>query len=282
MTEASGQSVRARRRRGFTLVELLVVIGILSLLVALLVPSLTRAMVLARSAACRTHLAGLARANAFYAGDNDGRYVPAASDIFAGAAGNLHRWHGVRPDTSSPFDPAAGPLAEYLGSDGSIKQCPAFTDFRSDSGAAAYEAGSGGYGYSDLYVGSTFWRDGFHYDSPGQLLGARAEDVTRTAETLMFADAATPVAFGGKTWYVEESFAYCVFMLDDKGAVIDARRQPSIHFRHLRAANVAWCDAHVSKRDDFHSVTSNSYGADPAAMHVGWFGPDDNSLFDLE
>jgi prepilin-type N-terminal cleavage/methylation domain-containing protein/prepilin-type processing-associated H-X9-DG protein len=282
MAEASGQSVRAPRRRGFTLIELLVVIAILALLVAMLVPSLARAMALARSAACRTHLGGLARANALYESDNEGGYVPAASDIFAGTAGNLHRWHGVRPDTDSPFEPVAGPLARYLGGGGQIKQCPAFTDFRTGSGAAAYEAGSGGYGYSDMYVGSTFWRDGFYYNSPGQLLGAQIEDVKNPTQTLMFADAATPVAFGGQEWYVEESFAYCVFMLDDKGAVIDARRQPSIHFRHLRTANVAWCDAHVSKRSDFHSVTSNSYGADPEAMHVGWFGPDDNSLFDLE
>ena len=282
MGEANAQSGRKPAARAFTLIELLVVVAILALLVALLVPSLARAKELARSAACRTHLAGLAKVNSLYAGENDGRYVPAASDIFAGAAGNLHRWHGVRPDTSSAFDPAAGPLAEYLGSDGRIKQCPAFTDFRADSGAAAYEAGSGGYGYSDLYVGSTFWRHGFHHDSPGQLLGARAEDVKRPAETLMFADAATPMAFGPKAWYVEESFAYCVFMLDDKGRVTAARRQPSIHFRHLGAANVAWCDAHVTQRSDFRSVTWNSYGADPEAMHVGWFGPDDNSLFDLE
>ena len=255
------------------------VIAILALLAALLVPSLARAKAMARSAACRTHLAGLARSNALYAGDSDGGYVPAASDI---TAGNLHRWHGVRPDTASPFDPAAGPLAKYLGGGGQINHCPAFTDFRTDSGAAAYEAGSGGYGYSDIYVGSTFWKDGFYHNSPGQLLGARVEDVKSPTRTIMFADAATPMAFGGQEWYVEESFAYCVFMLDDKGAVIDARRQPSIHFRHLRAANVVWCDAHVSKRSDFRSVTSNSYGANPEAMHVGWFGPDDNSLFDLE
>ena len=268
-------------RRAFTLIELLVVVAILALLVSMLLPTLGRAKEQARSTLCKVNLAGMVRANEMYAGENSDRYVPAASDIFWGATGNRHRWHGVRSGFGGAFDPATGPLAKYLGSEGKIKKCPSFTDFRSDPLSGAYESGSGGYGYSDLYVGSTFWERGFYHNSPGQLLGARTSDVKHPSETIMFADAAMPQG-GAPGYYVEESFAYCVFALDEKGKLSNRRRAPSIHFRHLEATNVAWCDSHVTGRDDFHSVTSNVYGADPEAMKVGWFGPDNNSLFDLE
>ena len=45
-----------RPKAAFTLVELLVVVGIVALLVALLVPHLTRARSLARQTVCATHL----------------------------------------------------------------------------------------------------------------------------------------------------------------------------------------------------------------------------------
>jgi len=268
----------ARRPRAFTLIELLVVVGILALLVSMLLPTLARAKEQARSALCKTNLAGLARANELYAGANSGRYVPAAADIFTDA-GNLHRWHGARDDLQAPFDPAAGPLAAYLGGEGKIRKCPTFTEFRTDVLAEAYESGSGGYGYSDIYVGSTFWRHGYYFDSPGQLLGAMTEDVNRPSETIMFTDVAMPHSGG---YYTEESFCYCVFRLDADGKVTPDKYEPSIHFRHGGAANVVWCDSHATGREDFHSVTSNVYGADPEARKVGWFGPADNSLFDLD
>jgi len=268
---------------GFTLVELLVVVAIVALLATVLVPSLRRGLELARAAVCRSQLNGLVKANQLYASDNEGYYVPAASDIWWGVAGNLHRWHGVRKDLASPFDPSRGPLARYVGADGKIRQCPSFRDFRTGAGAAAYEAGSGGYGYSDLYVGSQFWKTGFFHNSPGQLRGAKRSDVKDPAGTVMFTDAAMPQACGGRAYYVEESFCYCPLNLDAAGKP-DPRspRQPSIHFRHLGAVNVGWVDGHVDPRRDFRSVRSNIYGADPQAMMVGWFGPEDNSLFDLE
>ena len=274
--------VRRRECRAFTLIELLVVVAILALLVSMLLPALSRAKDHARSAMCKTNLAGLVRANEFYVGQGAGRYVPAASDIFWGVVGNLNRWHGVRADLNSPFDPSKGPLAKYLGSEGKIKQCPSFVAYRNDPAHGAYESGSGGYGYSDIYVGSTFWQDGFYHNSPGQRQGAKPEDVKNPAATVMFTDAAMPVRAWGRSFYVEESFSYCVFDLGADGNIIDRRRSPSIHFRHRRSVNVAWCDSHVTGREDMHSVTSNPYGTNPEAMQVGWFGPDDNSLFDLE
>lgn len=58
---------------GFTLIELLVVIAIIALLVSILLPSITKAKELARSAVCRAHLRGVGIAFHTYASDNDDR-----------------------------------------------------------------------------------------------------------------------------------------------------------------------------------------------------------------
>ncbi len=50
------QACPRRRAAGFTLVELLVVIGVVALLVAILIPSLGRSRALARAAVCRSNL----------------------------------------------------------------------------------------------------------------------------------------------------------------------------------------------------------------------------------
>lgn len=60
---------------GFTLVELLVVIGIISLLVAMLVPSLTKARLLTKQVTCMANLRALGTAAALYECDFSG-YVP--------------------------------------------------------------------------------------------------------------------------------------------------------------------------------------------------------------
>jgi len=65
--------------RGFTLLELLVVISIISLLLALLGPSLTRARSLARRVACSHNLKQVALAMSLYTHDHDGKY-PCAQD----------------------------------------------------------------------------------------------------------------------------------------------------------------------------------------------------------
>ena len=55
-------------RRGFTLVELLVVIGIIAVLVAILMPALSRAREASRRTKCQSNLRSLAQAMYLYAG----------------------------------------------------------------------------------------------------------------------------------------------------------------------------------------------------------------------
>jgi prepilin-type N-terminal cleavage/methylation domain-containing protein/prepilin-type processing-associated H-X9-DG protein len=59
-----------RTRRAFTLVELLVVIGIIAVLVGILLPTLTRARESARRATCLSNLRQVFMAMTFYAGDH--------------------------------------------------------------------------------------------------------------------------------------------------------------------------------------------------------------------
>src|SRR5688572_22638076 len=67
----------AEVRRGFTLVELLVVVGIISVLVALLMPALAGAREAAQRAKCLATLRGMAQAAHMHAAEHAG-YMPVA------------------------------------------------------------------------------------------------------------------------------------------------------------------------------------------------------------
>ena len=64
------------RRAGFTLVELLVVIGIIALLVGILLPTLGRARQAARDVQCASNIRQLATSMILYSAENEGAFAP--------------------------------------------------------------------------------------------------------------------------------------------------------------------------------------------------------------
>lgn len=131
-------------KRGFTLVELLVVIGIIALLVGILLPALSRARENASRVVCMSNVRQLATAFNLYTGDNKGWFPspavfggPGATALGYGNAttpapdGYPADWIGWPEDwivwrNKTPNDPLRGAIVKYLGnpSSGKVMMCP--------------------------------------------------------------------------------------------------------------------------------------------------------------
>src|SRR5437667_12587568 len=97
-----GQQIRSRRS-AFTLVELLVVIGIIALLISVLLPALTKARRAARTSACMSNIRQLCMAEIQYVQDNKGRFSP----YYNGSGGTLFQIEWISqmaPTKTGQFD----------------------------------------------------------------------------------------------------------------------------------------------------------------------------------
>ncbi len=267
-------------KKGFTLIELLVVISIIALLLAILMPALALARSEALALVCKTNLHQLLLANISYSSENDGFFVPAASDMLDGPG--LHRWHGTRDNLNEPFDSSRGPLSGYL-ANSRVKECPANVNFVKDKDwNANFEQGCGGYGYNMTYIGSRLWKSGLKTEK--DWIDAYAGttclgEIRKPAKTLMFSD--TAMANDGDS-LIEYSFAEPPFAVQNSIPVTGFYMSPSIHFRHKNNANTGWADGHVGNREIAPLSDTNAYGIKSSDLDLGWFDPIDNSLFDLK
>ncbi len=145
--------MRRSHARGFTMLELLVVVSIISLLVGIMLPSLARAREAGRSAVCLSNAKQIAEGFQMLADANDGRLPGIEAE---------QAWDVL--------------VQAHLGSGEGVFVCP------SDEDALA----AGVSGFPGLSYG---WREGFEVDDDASSLsGKRLAEVARPDLILVFED----------------------------------------------------------------------------------------------
>jgi len=112
------------RRRGFTLIEILVVVAIIALLIAILLPSLARAKAMGRMVQCQSNLRQVSVGFCTYAlGDNKGRLPGTTFDKYADWLGRRNK-----PPFSATWgaglEPEDGVIWKHMGKQKLAYMCP--------------------------------------------------------------------------------------------------------------------------------------------------------------
>lgn len=233
------QPTSARRSRAFTLVELLVVIGIVALLIAMLLPALSVARANSRAVACLSNLRQMAVAAQAYCNDNGGRfpvaYWTAANDpIYTG-----FNWDfTVVRDVSANTTVVRPGLLWHGAGDApglAVQQCPAYEPPAGTDGGDPYT----GYNYNTSGVG--------HGQSESIPAPVKVAQVKRASEVALFGDGEY---YGGPDKFMRSPFPTAGdTSFADRAAGTQA-------FRHRGRTNVAFVDGHGEMWPERHTNTT--------------------------
>lgn len=235
--EAFPNHARRRGSMAFTLIELLVVVAIVSILAALLLPSLRRAREQAKAVQCMSNLKQLALAMNMYADESEEKLLPYRWDNTA--SGDTHFWMwdlfpyvGRKKVTLSGIDAPRYDIAYPYPAHVPVFECPSttldlagnpFSDFSHDS-TYVYHAGYG----CNLGISN--------------VAGSRRNQVTNPGRYILLADA--------RAIWIDEN-------APDPGTGCIS----SAGWRHMEFCNVAALDGHVERNK--RQATSST----PGAMH---------------
>ena len=233
-----------RRRRAFTLVELLVVIGIIAVLVGVLLPTMSTAREHAKTTACLSNLRQLAIAAHIYANHHGGRYP-------------IARWGADSWDFSIVSGKPVPGLLWRGQTDARVQQCPSY-----DGKTTPFEPYTG-YNYNTSYIGHG---QGETVEAPAKLVQVR-----QPSRTALFGDGEY---YNGANKFMRAPFPHA------GDQTITTRAAGTQGFRHRRMTNVAFCDGHAEPLGDRFAKTLPSE-MPRLAPRTGFLSAD-NSMYDLE
>ena len=269
---------RTADRKHFTLIELMVVIGIIAILTGMLLPVLMKSKDTARAVYCKNNLKNIVMADLGYAAEFRS-FVPWGSDY---KTTNLTRWHGHRKTASNTaeYNPSEGPLDSYLKSK-VFPSCPNFAQF-ADPNAPSQEKGGGGYGYN-IYIGTRAYFVENPDTNEAYESGVLISEMHNPTETVIFTDSAmsvnnsgAPAPPGSTEVLAEYSISYAPYGVSSKATDKNIVNDPSIHFLHDGTANTSWGDGHVTQKE-FKWTINNAW----KNKLLGFFGDqEDNTLYD--
>lgn len=242
------------RRRGFSLIELLVTTGIIALLIGILLPTLNRARQSAGRIACLSNLRQMAIAAQTYIQTNNGYFPIAYYYGFDGPTTYSYCWDLTTISTpGQPTQIIPGLLWSNMGTQ-KIQQCPSY-EGPSNWAANPYT----GYNYNTSYIG--------HGQSEAIIAPIKASQVHHPARVALFGDGQWS---GGANKFMRAPWP------NPGDATFSGRWAGTQGFRHLGYTNVAFCDGHAESLAERY--TDNNDGPANVARGTGFLSAD-NSLY---